>query len=116
MGHKIKNNARHIKNESQKHETFLSIKVQYLRSQARKRDFPAEYSDTHRVSIHIYLIHFLKLLPLYLFPMSKSPALRRIQADIRELSIDPSERYHAHPLEHDMFEWYVCLHVCMHAT
>jgi len=38
--------------------------------------------------------------------MSKSPALRRIQADIRELSIDPSDRYHAHPLEHDMFEWH----------
>lgn len=38
--------------------------------------------------------------------MSKSPALRRIQADIRELSIEPSDRYHAHPLENDMFEWH----------
>lgn len=38
--------------------------------------------------------------------MSKSPALRRIQADVRELSIDPSDRYHAHPLENDMFEWH----------
>jgi len=38
--------------------------------------------------------------------MSKSPSLRRIQADIRELSIDPSDRYHAHPLENDMFEWH----------
>jgi hypothetical protein len=39
--------------------------------------------------------------------MSKSPSLRRIQADIRELAHDPSERYHASPLENDMFEWYV---------
>lgn len=31
--------------------------------------------------------------------MSKSPSLRRIQADIRELLIDPSTRYHAAPLE-----------------
>jgi ubiquitin-conjugating enzyme E2 J1 len=38
--------------------------------------------------------------------MSKSPSLRRIQADIRELSIDPSDRYHAAPLESDMFEWH----------
>mmetsp|Transcript_30057 Transcript_30057/g.44548 ORF Transcript_30057/g.44548 Transcript_30057/m.44548 type:complete len:396 (+) Transcript_30057:286-1473(+) len=38
--------------------------------------------------------------------MSKSPSLRRIQADIRELSIDPSDRYHAAPLEDDMFEWH----------
>jgi ubiquitin-conjugating enzyme E2 J1 len=38
--------------------------------------------------------------------MSKSPSLRRIQADIRELSIDPSDQYHAAPLEHDMFEWH----------
>jgi hypothetical protein len=37
---------------------------------------------------------------------SKSPSLRRIQADIRELSFDPSPRYHAAPLEADMFEWY----------
>ncbi|GFH50815.1 ubiquitin-conjugating enzyme E2 J1 [Chaetoceros tenuissimus] len=38
--------------------------------------------------------------------MSKSPSLRRIQADIRELSIDPSPMYTAHPLENDMFEWH----------
>ena len=37
--------------------------------------------------------------------MSKSPSLRRIQADIRELLLDPSDRYHAAPLEDDMFEW-----------
>jgi ubiquitin-conjugating enzyme E2 J1 len=37
---------------------------------------------------------------------SKSPSLRRIQADIRELALDPSERYHATPLENDMFEWH----------
>ena len=38
--------------------------------------------------------------------MSKSPSLRRIQADIRELARDPSDRYYAAPLENDMFEWY----------
>lgn len=38
--------------------------------------------------------------------MSKSPSLRRIQADIRELAKDPSDRYHAAPLEDDMFEWH----------
>ena len=38
--------------------------------------------------------------------MSKSPSLRRIQADIRELALDPSDRYHAAPLENDMFEWH----------
>jgi hypothetical protein len=37
--------------------------------------------------------------------MSKSPSLRRIQADVRELVLDPSDRYHAAPLEDDMFEW-----------
>jgi ubiquitin-protein ligase len=37
---------------------------------------------------------------------SKSPSLRRIQADIRELALDPSDRYHATPLENDMFEWH----------
>jgi len=31
--------------------------------------------------------------------MSKSPSLRRIKADIRELSIDPSDQYYAAPLE-----------------
>lgn len=38
--------------------------------------------------------------------MSKSPSLRRIQADIRELLIDPSDQYHAAPLENDMFVWH----------
>jgi len=38
--------------------------------------------------------------------MSKSPSLRRIQADVRELALDPSDRYHAAPLENDMFEWH----------
>jgi len=38
--------------------------------------------------------------------MSKSPSLKRIQADIRELAQDPSDRYHAAPLEDDMFEWH----------
>lgn len=38
--------------------------------------------------------------------MSKSPSLRRIQADIRELALDPSDQYFAAPLEHDMFEWH----------
>lgn len=38
--------------------------------------------------------------------MSKSPSLKRIQADIRELAIDPSDRYYAAPLENDMFEWH----------
>jgi len=37
---------------------------------------------------------------------SKSPSLRRIQADIRELALEPSDRYHAAPLEDDMFEWH----------
>jgi len=38
--------------------------------------------------------------------MSKSPSLRRIQADIRELAQEPSDRYSAAPLEDDMFEWH----------
>lgn len=38
--------------------------------------------------------------------MSKSPSLRRIQADIRELARDPSDRYVASPSEDDMFEWH----------
>jgi len=38
--------------------------------------------------------------------MSKSPSLRRIQADVRELALDPSDQYHAAPLENDMFEWH----------
>jgi hypothetical protein len=44
--------------------------------------------------------------------MSKSPSLRRIQADIRELALEPSDRYYAAPLEDDMFEWYVSF-VCV---
>ncbi|GKZ00486.1 hypothetical protein MPSEU_001001100 [Mayamaea pseudoterrestris] len=38
--------------------------------------------------------------------MSKSACLRRIQADIRELSIDPSDQYYAAPIESDMLEWH----------
>lgn len=38
--------------------------------------------------------------------MSKSPSLRRIQADIRELALEPSDQYFAAPLENDMFEWH----------
>lgn len=38
--------------------------------------------------------------------MSKSPCLRRIQADIRELALDPSDMYHAAPLEGNMLEWH----------
>lgn len=38
--------------------------------------------------------------------MSKSPSLRRIQADIRELALDPSDQYYAAPLENDMFVWH----------
>jgi hypothetical protein len=56
--------------------------------------------------------HFLhpKAVELYDFFVTmsnsnKSPSLRRIQADIRELALDPSDRYNASPLESDMFEW-----------
>jgi hypothetical protein len=45
--------------------------------------------------------------------MSKSPSLRRIQADVRELTLDPSDRYFAMPIENDMFEWCVCLRYCV---
>lgn len=38
--------------------------------------------------------------------MSKSPSLRRIQADIRELKFNPSSRYYAAPLDDNMFEWH----------
>merc|ERR1712232_1499459 len=38
--------------------------------------------------------------------MSKSPSLRRIKADLRELARDPSDQYYACPLEDDMFEWH----------
>jgi ubiquitin-conjugating enzyme E2 J1 len=39
---------------------------------------------------------------LLLFNMSKSASLRPIQADVRELVLDPSDRYHAAPL----VEWH----------
>lgn len=35
-----------------------------------------------------------------------NPALRRIHADIKELSKHPSENYRAVPLEENMFEWH----------
>lgn len=37
---------------------------------------------------------------------SNNSTLRRIQADVRELALDPSDRYHAAPLETDMLEWH----------
>lgn len=37
---------------------------------------------------------------------SKSPSIRRILADVRELERHPSSRYHATPLEENMFEWH----------
>jgi len=36
----------------------------------------------------------------------RTPALRRIQADIRELEKHPSSRYSARPLDDNMFEWH----------
>ena len=36
----------------------------------------------------------------------KNPAIRRIMADIRELSVDPSDQYAARPNEDNMFEWH----------
>jgi len=36
----------------------------------------------------------------------RTPALRRIQADIRELEKHPSPRYNARPLDDNMFEWH----------
>lgn len=38
--------------------------------------------------------------------MSKSPGVKRILADVRELQKHPSSRYHAEPLESNMFEWH----------
>jgi len=35
-----------------------------------------------------------------------SPAIKRILADVREISKHPSSRYHAAPLEDNMFEWH----------
>ena len=60
--------------------------------------------------IHPFLsliVHSLSKPTILPIAMSKSPSLRRIQADVRELALDPSDRYHAAPLESDMFEWYV---------
>ena len=37
---------------------------------------------------------------------SKSTAVKRILADVRELEQHPSPRYHAEPLENNMFEWH----------
>lgn len=37
---------------------------------------------------------------------TKNPAIKRIAADIKELKSHPSSRYHAMPLEEDMFEWH----------
>ena len=36
----------------------------------------------------------------------KNTAVKRIHADVRELSEHPSSRYHAAPLEDDIFEWH----------
>ena len=35
-----------------------------------------------------------------------SPSVKRILADVRELSKHPSSRYYASPLEDNMFEWH----------
>ena len=36
----------------------------------------------------------------------KNPAIKRILADVKELDRHPSSRYHAAPLEENMFEWH----------
>lgn len=36
----------------------------------------------------------------------RNPAIKRILADVKELQKHPSSRYHAAPLESDMFEWH----------
>ncbi len=36
----------------------------------------------------------------------KNPAIKRILADVRELERHPSARYHARPLEDNIFEWH----------
>lgn len=36
----------------------------------------------------------------------KNPAIKRIHADVRELRKDPSDQYHAAPLESNLFEWH----------
>ena len=76
---------------------------------------PSHFSPNPKHNNGIFDIHLTLLIalfhrplspPIHSLTMSKSPSLRRIQADIRELSIDPSDQYHAAPLEHDMFEWH----------
>ncbi|CAM9524867.1 unnamed protein product [Laminaria digitata] len=39
----------------------------------------------------------------------KNPAIKRIHADVRELMKDPSDQYHAAPLESNLFEWHFTL-------
>lgn len=36
----------------------------------------------------------------------RNPAIKRILADVKELQKHPSSRYHAAPLENNMFEWH----------
>eukprot|EP01038_Epipyxis_sp_PR26KG_P005108 gene5108-7119_t len=36
----------------------------------------------------------------------RNPSIKRILADVKELTKHPSSRYHAAPLENDMFEWH----------
>jgi ubiquitin-protein ligase len=36
----------------------------------------------------------------------RNPAIKRILADVKELQKHPSSRYHAVPLEDNMFEWH----------
>lgn len=36
----------------------------------------------------------------------RNPAIKRILADVKELQRHPSSRYHAQPLEENMFEWH----------
>ncbi|CAM9802590.1 unnamed protein product [Discosporangium mesarthrocarpum] len=40
---------------------------------------------------------------------TKNPAIKRIYADVRELNRDPSDQYHAAPLEDNPFEWHFTL-------
>ena len=35
-----------------------------------------------------------------------NPAIKRIMAEVREMKKNPSYRYHARPLEDNMFEWH----------
>jgi len=39
----------------------------------------------------------------------KNPAIRRILADLKELSLSPSDQYAAKPTEENMFEWHFCI-------